>query len=149
MHDDSAFSNLDAVWPALAAREIALGGVIVTVSDALRAARALTASRTSAVAPVLRSVGGPVARCDYFAASAPYVARQKAEPKTGRAGAAGRHLVKNALITAIADLVAAERRADLAAAMAAFGSDERYAVAMARDATALREKARAPDAAAA
>lgn len=149
MHDVSVFSNLDVPWPALAARQIALGGAVVTVSDALRAARALAASRTSAVAPVLRSVGGPVAGCDYLAASAPYVGHEKARPKTGRAGAAGRHLVKNALITAIADLVAAERRADLAAAMAAFGSDERYAVAMARDATALREKADLPGAVAA
>jgi hypothetical protein len=135
------YSNLGAPWPSLAARAVTVGGTRVTFAEALRAAEILRDSRTSAIAPVLRSAGSPLASCDYFAAAAPYLAAAKAAPKTGRAGAAGRHVTKNAFLEAIALACVLAREQDVADALAAFGSDERYAVAIARAATEARERA--------
>lgn len=135
------YSNLGAPWPSLAVREVTVGGVRVTFADALRAAEILRDSRTSAIAPVLRSAGSPLAFCDYFAAAAPHLAAARLAPKTGRAGAAGRHVTKNAFLEAIAMACALAREQDVADALAAFGSDERYAVAIARAATEARERA--------
>lgn len=136
-----SYSNLGAPWPSLAAREVTVGGTRVTFAEALRAAEILRDSRTSAIAPVLRSAGSPLASCDYFAAAAPHLAAARLAPKTGRAGAAGRHVTKNAFIESVLLALAAAREREVAAALAAFGSDERYAVAIARAATEARERA--------
>lgn len=135
------YSNLGAPWPSLAACEVTVGGVCVTFAEALRAAEILRDSRTSAIAPVLRSAGSPLASCDYFGAAAPYLEAAKAAPKTGRAGAAGRHVTKNAFLDAIAAACTLAREQDVAGALTAFGSDERYAVAIAHAATEARERA--------
>lgn len=128
-------------WPALASRPVRVGGLSVPYAEALRAAEILLASRTSAIAPVLRAAGCPLAACDYFAAAAPYLEEARRAPKTGRAGAAGRHVTKNAFIEAVTLALALAREQELAAALAAFAADERYATAIARDATAARERA--------
>lgn len=138
MPDLPSFSN---PWPSLARRVITVGGVPVTYDEALSAAAVLAASRTSAVAPVLRSAGNPLADCDYRAAAAPYTERELRAPRTGRRGAAGRHVVKLALITGIITALAAARERELSAALEAFGDDERYAVAVAGDAVSARERA--------
>src|SRR6266704_216784 len=91
---DAQLGNLACRWPALAGRQVEVGGVRVTCAQAAAAAEILIASRTSAIAPVLRAAGHPLAGCDYFAAAGPYLARARAQPKTGRAGAAGRHVTK-------------------------------------------------------
>jgi hypothetical protein len=135
------YSNLGAPWPSLAVREVVVGGVSVPFSEALRAAEILRDSRTSAVQPVLRVAGSPLAGCDYFAAAAPYLEAARLAPKTGRSGAAGRHVTKNAFLQAIVMACALAREQELADALAAFGSDERYAVAIARAATETRERA--------
>jgi hypothetical protein len=135
------YSKLGAPWPSLAAREVPVGGVPVSFAEALRAAAVLRDSRTSAIMPVLRAAGSPLASCDYFAAAAPYLEAAKSAPKTGRAGAAGRHVTKNAFLEAIAMACALAREQEVADALAAFGSDERYAVAIARAATEARERA--------
>jgi hypothetical protein len=135
------YSNLGAPWPSLAVRKVTVGGTTVTFADALHAAEILRDSRTSAIQPVLRAAGSPLAACDYFAAAAPYLEAARAAPKTGRAGAAGRHVTKNAFLEAIARACALAREQDLADAVAAFASDERYAVAIARAATEARERA--------
>lgn len=135
------YSNLGAPWPSLAARAVTVGGVRVPFAEALRAAEILRDSRTSAIAPVLRAAGSPLAGCDYFAAAAPYLAAARAAPKTGRAGAAGRHVTKNAFLEAVALALTIAREEDLAGALEAFTSDERYAVAIARAATDARERA--------
>jgi hypothetical protein len=138
---ETLFSNLRAPWPALADRFVVVGGITTAYSEALAAAEILEESRTSAIAPVLRSAGNALAACDYFAAAAPFIEAARALPKTGRAGAAGRHVTKIAFVTAVALALAAAREAELAAGMAAFRSDERYAVAIASDAVSLRERA--------
>jgi hypothetical protein len=135
------YSKLGAPWPSLAVRLVTVGGARVTFAEALRAAEILRDSRTSAIAPVLRAAGSPLAACDYFAAAAPYLAAALTAPKTGRAGAAGRHVTKNAFLDAIALALTLAREQDVAEAVAAFGDDERYAVAIARDATGARERA--------
>lgn len=135
------YSNLGTPWPSLAARPVTVGGARVTFAEALRAAEILRDSRTSAIAPVLRAAGSPLAGCDYFAAAAPHLAAARAAPKTGRAGAAGRHVTKNAFLDAVALALAVAREEDLADALDAFTSDERYAVAVARAATDARERA--------
>jgi hypothetical protein len=140
-HDTSPDSNTGFPWPSLAERILTVGGAAVTYAEALRAAQVLRASRTSAIAPVLRAAGSPLAGCDYFAAAAPFLDAARQAPKTGRAGAAGRHVTKNAFLAALGLAMAVAREQDLAAALEAFASDERYAVAIARDAVALRERA--------
>ena len=57
--------------------------VAVSLGRGRAAAEILRDSRTSAIAPVLRSAGSPLASCDYFAAAAPYLATAKAAPRTG------------------------------------------------------------------
>jgi hypothetical protein len=140
VHDLLLYSNLGQPWPSLAARTVTVGGTRVTYAEALRAAEILRDSKTSAIAPVLRAAGSPLAGCDYFGAAAPYLAAARAAPKTGRAGAAGRHVTKNAFIESVTAALAAARARELAAALEAFGSDERYAVTIARAATEARER---------
>lgn len=135
------YSKLGAPWPSLAVREVTVGGLPVSFSEAMRAAEILRDSRTSAIMPVLRAAGNPLAACDYFSAAAPYLEAARAAPKTGRAGAAGRHVTKNAFLEAIAMACALAREQEVADALAAFASDERYAVAIARAATEARERA--------
>lgn len=135
------FSNMTAPWPALAARAVVIGGVTVTFAEAVRTVQVLTASRTSAIAPVLRAAGCPLAACDYFAAAAPYLAAERRVPKTGRAGAAGRHVTKNAFIESVAVALALARAQEMDLAVSAFAADERYATAIAREAVAARERA--------
>lgn len=141
MHDEPLISNITAPWPGLPDRRVIVGGVTVTCADVIRASEILILSRTSAIAPVLRAAGSPLASCDYFAVAAPYTGQARRAPKTGRAGAAGRHVTKNAFLMALRDVLAAARAAETAEAMAAFAADERYAVAMARDAVEAREQA--------
>lgn len=113
----------------------------MTYAEGLRAVDILAASRTSAIAPVLRAAGHRLAGCDYFAAASPYITAARRAPKTGRAGAAGRHVTKNAFIESVMQALAGARAAEVAAALAAFRDDERYAVAIAREAVSLRERA--------
>lgn len=138
---DLLLANLQAPWPALAARSVTVGGLAVSFASALEAANILQASRTSAIQPVLRARGSLLASCDYFAAAAPYLAAARLAPRTGRAGAAGRHVTKNAFIESVVMTLAVAREEELEAALAAFRADERYAVAIARDAVAVRERA--------
>jgi hypothetical protein len=138
---ESGLSNLSAPWPALADRILAVGGVSLTYAQVLQAAEILAASRTSAIAPVLRAAGSPLAACDYFGVAGPYLAAARLAPKTGRVGAAGRHVTKTAFLCAVTAGLAAAREAELNAGMAAFRSDERYAVVMAVEAVSLRERA--------
>jgi len=138
---DLIFSNLGQPWPALAARLVVIGGVTVTFNEAVNAAQVLMTSKTSAIQPVLRTAGNPLAGCDYFGVAAPYLEAARLAPKTGRAGAAGRHVTKNAFLEAVALTLTIVRETELTGALEAFGTDERYAVAMARDAVKLRESA--------
>jgi hypothetical protein len=137
---DQLLSNLGLPWPALAERVLVIGGVSCTFTEVVNAALILSASRTSAIEPVLRAAGSPLACCDYFGVAAPYLAVARLAPKTGRAGAAGRHVTKNAFLEAVALTLTLAREQELAAALGAFGTDERYAVAIARDAVTLRER---------
>jgi hypothetical protein len=134
-------ANTGPVWPALMSRLVAVGGVTVSYADADAAADVLAASRTSAIMPVLRAVGSPLAACDYFGVAAPYVEWARYAPKTGRAGAAGRHVTKVAFLLAVERILDQAREDEVAAALAAFGRDERYAAAMAREAVTVRERA--------
>jgi hypothetical protein len=138
---DYTLSNLGPPWPALSARVIVIGGVPATFAEAARAAEILKVSRTSAIAPVLRAAGSALAGCDYFGVAAPYMERARREPKTGRAGAAGRHVTKIAFIEAVSRALADAREEELAAGLAAFAADERYAVEVAREAVGVRERA--------
>jgi hypothetical protein len=138
-----ACGGIEAAWPSLAARPVRIGGVTVSYAEAARCQPVLAASRTSAIAPVLRAAGSPLADCDYFGAAAPYLAAARQLPKTGRIGAAGRHVTKHAFLAAIDAALAAARAAELASWEAALATDERYAAAIARDAVALRQRAHA------
>lgn len=135
-------NNTQAVskWPALAGRVVEVGGVPVSYTEASRVARLLSMSRTSAIAPVLAHARSPLARCDYFAAARPYLAAARQAPKTGRSGAAGRHVTKNAFITALRAGLRRAEEAELRRALGAFREDERYAAAMAREAVAILER---------
>lgn len=135
------FPQLPPAWPGLAARYVTIGGVTCTVEAARQAAAIMAASRTSAIAPVLGKAGNPLAACDYFGASAPYLFQMKRLAKTGRAGAAGRHVTKLAFTEAIKAAIDGARRADVASVLHAFASDERYAAAIASDATRRAQKA--------
>jgi hypothetical protein len=128
-------------WPALAARIVLIGGVSVTFAQAVQAAEILMGSRTSAIAPVLKSAGNPLAVCDYFGVAAPYIEQARQAPKTGRAGAAGRHVTKTAFLEAVGWQLAIAREQEVADGLEAMGTDERYAVAIAREAVTLRERA--------
>lgn len=135
------FSNLSAPWPSLAASRVTVGGSEVSYADALAAVEILLLSSTSAIAPVLRAAGNPLAGCDYFGAARPYMAAARMAAKTGRIGAAGRHITKNAFAEAVQRELSAARAAELSAALSAFRNDERYAVAIACEAVSLRERA--------
>lgn len=134
-------TNTGPSWPALRARPVRVGGVTVAYAEAEAAVEILAFSRTSAIMPVLRAVGNPLAACDYFGASAPYVEWARFAPKTGRAGAAGRHVTKVAFLLALQRALEQARAEEVAAAVIAFGRDERYAVAIAREAVVVRERA--------
>jgi hypothetical protein len=140
---DAELGKMACRWPALAARQVEVGGVRVSCAQAVAAAEILIASRTSAIAPVLRAAGHPLAGCDYFAAAAPHLARARAQPKTGRAGAAGRHVTKHAFLAALTVALSAARERELAGWRSALATDERYAAAIARDAVAARQRAHA------
>jgi hypothetical protein len=114
---------------------VVLGGVACTVAEAVSAAAVLSASRTSAIFPVLTRARSPLAACDYRAAAAPYLEWARYAPRTGRSGAAGRHVTKIAFLDAIAGEIEAARRRDIAAALRSLGSDERYAAAIAASAS--------------
>jgi hypothetical protein len=141
VHDPLAFSNLREPWPSLAARRVTIGGQVASYADALAAAEVLQASRTSAIAPVLKSARSPLAGCDYFGAAAPYVEAARLAPKTGRRGAAGRHVTKRAFLQAVALALAVAREQEVIAALEAFSADERYATAIAGEAVSVREHA--------
>lgn len=128
-------------WPGLASRPVQVGGVRCTYEDAVAASQLLAASRTSAIAPVLAAAGNPLAACDYFAVSSPFMDMARELPKTGKSGAAGRHVTKTAFLAALAQVLGYAEAAELGKAMEAFGTDERYAAAMAAEAVAIRERA--------
>lgn len=130
-------------WTALYATEVQVGGHPVTYEEAEVAIEILRNSRTSAIAPVLGAAQHPLAGCDYFGAAAPFLAQARTQKKTGRSGAAGRHVTKNAFISAIEMEMDKARVAQVMQALEAFSEDERYAVAMAREAVAIRERAHA------
>jgi hypothetical protein len=135
--------RLAACWPGLADRQVTVGGSPVSYAEAVRAAEVLAASRTSAIAPVLRAARSALAGCDYFGAADPWIEQARRAPKTGRVGAAGRHVTKHAFLAAISAALAAAEQAEMASWQAALGTDERYAAAIAADAAALRERAHA------
>ncbi len=143
MHRAAADLNIAAAWPGLAARLVEVGGVRVSYAETLKAWAVLAGSRTSAIAPVLRAAGSPLAGCDYFGAAAPYLAWARRLPKTGRIGAAGRHVTKIAFLAAVERALAAARADELACWERALATDERYAAAIARDAVAVRQRAHA------
>jgi hypothetical protein len=118
-----------APWPELAEKMVSIGGVTVSYAEAVKATATLAASRTSAIAPVLKAARSPLSGCDYKQAAAPHLAAARSAPKTGRAGAAGRHLTKNAFLVTIATVLEAARAAD-----------ERYMAEVAREAVAVRER---------
>ena len=94
-------------------------------------------------APVLRAAGSPLADCDYFAVAAPHLAAARRLPKTGRIGAAGRHVTKIAFLAAVEQVLARALEAELASWASALATDERYAAAIARDAVTIRQRAHA------
>lgn len=133
------FPDKPLLWPGLAETFIVVGGVAVTCEAARQAAVTLLRSRTSAIAPVLAAARSPLAACNYFAAAAPYVREiRRTVARTGRAGAAGRHVTKIAFIESIADAVEAARKADVSFVLRTFAVDERYAAAMAGEVSARR-----------
>lgn len=140
---DPGLGNIAAAWPHLAACPVRIGGTACTFAEAVRAAEILAVSRTSAIAPVLGAAGSPLAGCDYFAAAGPYLDRARAVPKTGRRGAAGRHVTKHAFLAAICAELEEARAAELSSWATALATDERYAAAIARDAVVLRQRAHA------
>lgn len=125
----------------MAARTVTIGGVSVTCAQAEAAAAALEASRASAIRSVLAAAGSPLAGCDYHAVYQPGMgdARRELEA-TGGIGPRGRHLAKFAFARAVRTEIDAAFREEFSAAMAAFGTDERYAAAMAGDAAAHRQR---------
>lgn len=144
MHHPGNGGNLIArPWPELAARSVSVGGVTVSYAQAEAVASLLAASRTSAIAPVLAHAGSPLAACDYKGAAAPHLAAARSAPKTGKSGAAGRHLTKNAFLATITSVLEAARAAALGEALDAFVADERYMAEVAREAVAVRERAHA------
>lgn len=142
-YDPYRYNTLVARWPYLATSPVVIGGITVTCAQAVLAAQVLAESRTSAIAPVLKGALSPLAVCDYFAAAAPHLAAARSAPRTGRSGAAGRHVTKNAFLAAIADALEGVVRAELMGGVRALGTDERYAAAIAAEAVAVRERAHA------
>jgi hypothetical protein len=125
-------------WPLAAALTISVGGVTVTCEDAERACELLESSGTCAIRQVLAARKNPLASCDYHAVYAPGVESARAVlAATGRPGGAGRHLAKHAFCAAVRGEVTRAACRALHGALAAIAGDERYAVAIARDAVAL------------
>jgi len=122
-------------WPGLESAPVTVGGLTVTAVAACAAATALEASRTSAVAPVIART--PLAGCDFLSAAGPHLpwsaSRDFRRDSLGlpRRGAAGRHVVKDAVIAAIAAAVAQARAVLAEEALQLIGTDERYAAAIA------------------
>jgi hypothetical protein len=135
--------NASPYWSSLSQAKVLIGGVSVTYQEAETARDILRNSRTSAIAPVLSAAQHPLASCDYFGAAEPYLAKARQEQKTGRSGAAGRHVTKNAFLDAIEQALSVAEREEVEVALRAFSEDERYAAAMAREAVAIRERAHA------
>lgn len=127
-------------WPHLERELVAVGGVTVTCGQARAALLTLAGSRTSAIAPVLRAAGSPLASCDYFAVARPYLALARAMPKTGRAGAAGRHVTKVAFALAVDAALGRVLAVRVDAAMACIRADERYAAQIAADAVEVHRR---------
>jgi hypothetical protein len=127
------FPETPLSWPGLADAVVTIGGVAVTCETARQAALVLKASRTSAILPVLTRAGNPLAACDYRGVARPYLDSQRAMAKTGRSGAAGRHVTKGAFIAALAEHVGDVKESDITSVLRAFASDERYAAAMAAE----------------
>jgi len=127
-------------WPHMEAVPVVVGGATVTYSQAVHAVAVLSGSRTSAIAPVLRAAGNPLASCDYFAVAAPYLAWARTAPKTGRAGAAGRHVTKDAFIRAVSAALDEARQSRTRSAMRCLRADERYAAQIAADAVEVRKR---------
>jgi hypothetical protein len=119
---------------------VTVGGVTVTCGQAAAAMEVLAGSRTSAIAPVLRAARSPLASCDYFTAAAPYLAWARSRPKTGRAGAAGRHVTKEAFCRAVRRAMDDAASARVASAMRCMRADERYAAQIAADAVEVRRR---------
>lgn len=140
MSYSAVLQNPASFWPHLAPVPVELGGAVVAYAEAVAAVQLLAASRTSAIAPVLKAARSPLAACDYFAAAAPHLARARALPPTGHAGAAGRHLTKVAFAAAVAAALEAARADATARALVALGTDERYAAQIAADAVELRRR---------
>lgn len=139
----STDSAAAARWPHPDTRTVTVGGVTVTAAEALRACEVLLASRACAIRSVLLHAGSPLADCDYHAVYRPGMDAARAVlEETGRPGAAGRHLAKYAFAAAVHALVAQSVAGQLEAALEAFGRDERYASAIARDAFALASRHR-------
>lgn len=115
-----------------------VGGVTITGKEAFEAIGILEKSGTSAIRAPLAARGSPLARCDYHAVYAPGMDRARAElAPTGRAGTRGRHLAKQAFCEAVMEEMRKAACAALRGALAAISGDERYATAVARDASAL------------
>lgn len=140
----TAFSenpDLAARWPGVAARTIELGGVRVTCEEARAAAGILAASRASAIKSVLSGAGSPLADCDYWSVCRPHMDEARAALKrTGGIGPKGRHLAKNAFISAVYAEIATAACDEIAVAFDAFGTDERYAAAIITDAVKLAQR---------
>jgi len=127
-------------WQHMEPVPVTVGGVTVTCAEAIEALDVLASSRTSAIAPVLRAAGSPLAECNYFGAAAPWVSWAKSMPKTGRAGAAGRHVTKDAFCRAVTEALDEAGSARVASAMRCMRADERYAAQIAADAVEVRKK---------
>jgi hypothetical protein len=140
-HPGNGGNLIRATWPDLAVRPVSIGGVTVSYAQAEAVASLLAASRTSAIAPVLAHAGSPLAGCDYRGAAAPHLAAARTAPKTGKSGAAGRHVTKNAFLATVSGVLEAARAAAVGEALDAFAADERYMAEVAREAVAVRERA--------
>jgi hypothetical protein len=129
----------------VAAARVEVGGVAVTCAEALRACEVLRASGGTAIQSVLAAAGSPLASCDYHAVYRPgLAAARRALEATGRPGGAGRRLARYAFERAVRQQVASMACRALRGALAAFSSDERYAVAVAGDAVALGARSGRP-----
>jgi hypothetical protein len=127
-----------AAWPAVPSALVSVGGVTVTCGQALAAVAVLESSGASAIQAVLRAAGSPLAACDYHAVYRPgYERARQRLAVTGRSGARGRHVAKAAFGDAVRAAVAAAACDAFRRALGAIAADERYAMAIARDAVAV------------
>jgi hypothetical protein len=127
-----------AKWPHLDRRTVTIGGITVTCAEALRACDVLLSNGACAIKAVLAAAGSPLAECDYHAVYRPgWAAAKAALDRTGRPGAAGRHLAKHAFAAAVRAQVTQAACDSVRDALDAFSRDERYAALIAQDANAL------------